>query len=280
MMVEPKVTVGMTSYNRPQGLRKCLSSMLKQTYPHFVIHLSIDCSEHRDNVISAIKDLLSDSRVALISPQHNLGMHGNIRSVLEGVTTPYFCWADDDDFHEPAFLEKGVAQLEDSPKYQAWFPTMDNVTKGGVCFQKYPSFTRFTSTVNKDVDVIKFLREPEIRGKCNMMYSLFRTEALRQTVAEYFLNDTWGTDNSMMLAFITRFNIVCSEEVLFHKGNYDIPENHGCGSAESRACQTGSYPKEVEAEYLSELLRAADKPYKQLVKEVMQMRSNWNGAVK
>jgi len=274
MTEKPLVSIGMTSFFRPDGLRRCLLSMINQTYKNIKIHLAIDYSQKQSEVIKSIEDLLTDTRIDLIRHQSRKGMHPNLKAAFERSEGEYFLWADDDDYHEPTFIESGVTFLEANPEYSAWFPTMDNISPTGFVYQKYPSFERFTSSDNKENDIIKFIEEPEIRGKCNLMYSIFRTSCLKDTINAYFLNDSWGTDNSFMIAFLTRFKIKCSKEVLFHKGNYAVGNIQSCGSAEDlELCYLG-FPSHVGDELKREMINASEEQYKNIVGSAMQQRIN------
>ena len=80
-----------------------------------------------------------------------------------------------------------------------------------------PGASRFTSTDDKRADVIRYLREPEGLGKANIYHSLFLKEALDATLRAYPIRTGWGTDFSFNLAFLTRFDIIGTDEVLFYK---------------------------------------------------------------
>lgn len=83
--------------------------------------------------------------------------------------------------------------------------------------REYPGFSRWTSTSHKWTDIVRFLREPEIMGKSHVTHSIFRYSALRKTVDEYFFTDGWGTDMSFATAFLCRYDLVATDEVLFDK---------------------------------------------------------------
>ena len=62
--------------------------------------------------------------------------------------------------------------------------------------------------------------EPECNGKANMFYGLYRTEALRSVISDIWSKcdfSAWGGDHVFLFAFLSRFPVVGSDEVLLHK---------------------------------------------------------------
>jgi hypothetical protein len=76
------------------------------------------------------------------------------------------------------------------------------------------------------LQVARYILQPEILGKCNLMYSIFKTEALRATWDAYPQRRTWGQDYMFSLAAISRFSVIIDERTLFKKrlGGYSSPQ--------------------------------------------------------
>lgn len=108
----PLVSVGIPTYNRPEGLRRTLDCILAQTYGALEIIIS-DNASPGDAVAQVCQEYADrDSRVRYVRQTDGLGIAGNFQFVLGAATGIYFMWAADDDEWEPRFIETCVGQLE------------------------------------------------------------------------------------------------------------------------------------------------------------------------
>lgn len=103
---EPLVSVGVPTFERPDGLRRTLSHLVAQTYRRLEIVVSDNASSNPD-VERVIAEFTSrDSRIRYFRQEHNLGAMANFKFVLAQATGEYFMWAADDDEWSPEFVEK------------------------------------------------------------------------------------------------------------------------------------------------------------------------------
>lgn len=216
-MKPPLVSVGMTTYNNPAFLRRSLERMTAQTYKNLEIIVSDDCSPEEETQKIVREFAHHDSRIRFYRQEKNLTAVKNYRFVFEQATGEYFVWADDDDEWDESFLEKGITFLQSNPEYDAWCCTEWNIDSFGRVFRRLPGFSRFTSTQDKRKDLIKYLREPESMQKAALFHSIFRREAIRKVFESFRLNNSWGNDLCFILAFLVRFNLFATDEVLFYK---------------------------------------------------------------
>jgi glycosyltransferase involved in cell wall biosynthesis len=107
----PLVTVGMTTYNNPHGLREALDCIVNQTYRNLEIIISEDCSpvEETGNVLREYAG--KDPRIRVIHQATNLGPPTNINFVLTQASGEYFMWADDDDLRDTTWIEALLPKL-------------------------------------------------------------------------------------------------------------------------------------------------------------------------
>ena len=155
----------------------------------------------------------------------NVGAAANFRSVFERCDAPYFMWASDDDLWEPEFVADCMGLLDANPAAQMAFCTIDNINSDDVKIRDYPGFSRFSSTADRMADAERFLAEPDIMGKANLIYGLFRTGALRTVTAECWDAAEfakWAGDIVFLYAFLSRHPIVACDRVLLHK-SIDTP---------------------------------------------------------
>ena len=85
----PLVTVGMTTYNRPESFQKALDGVINQTYKNLEIIISEDCSPCEKTKSLLREYEKKDSRIKYISQKINLGPPANIHFVLTQATGEY-----------------------------------------------------------------------------------------------------------------------------------------------------------------------------------------------
>jgi glycosyltransferase involved in cell wall biosynthesis len=214
---EPLVSVGITTYNNPKGLYQVLKSITGQTYKNLEIIVSNDCSPEKETEKLVQEFAKEDPRVKYYYQQKNITGPPNYLFVLEKSTGKYFMWADDDDLWENNFVETGVRNLSESTFYQAWFCAFDNIDRLDRAIKIYEQFPKFTSLKNKKKEIFRYLKEPGLPGKPNITHSLFRADALKETAHEYFINDSYASDIAFNLAFLTKYNLIITDKILFHK---------------------------------------------------------------
>jgi glycosyltransferase domain-containing protein len=113
---QPLVSVGIPTYNRPEGLRHTLECITGQTYRNLEIIVSNNCSPN-PAVDKVIESFISDSRIKYFKQAENLGPSFNFRFVLEKSSGEYFMWLGDDDWIVPSYISECVSILIDSPEY-------------------------------------------------------------------------------------------------------------------------------------------------------------------
>jgi glycosyltransferase involved in cell wall biosynthesis len=213
----PLVSIGLPVYNRPELLNLALKSLTQQSYKNLEIIISDDCSPGNGTQKVVQQYSQKDHRVKYIRHNKNLGAVPNHKFVLEKASGEYFFWASEDDEWRENYFEIGIRALMSSPKYDAWCCTIRNTDGFGRVIREYDGFSRWTSTDNKLKDIVKYLLEPEILGKPHIFHSIFRRDVLIKTVNEYWISEKWGTDMCFGLAFLSRYNLIATDEVLFDK---------------------------------------------------------------
>ena len=98
----PLITVGVTTYNRPELLRECVRSILDQEYDNVEILIGNDCVA--DPVSDASLGFGADPRIRIINHPQNIGAYQNNYFLLREAKGDWFTWLADDDLMHPAFL--------------------------------------------------------------------------------------------------------------------------------------------------------------------------------
>jgi len=251
--VVPRVSIGLPTYNRPELLALVLESFRRQTFTDFELIVSDNASPNPEVKLLCERYANEDPRFRYVRQPFNQGALKNFWYVYDQARAPLFLWASDDDLWPAEFLERGVAALEAKPNASAWFCQVVNINMHGEILREYPSFRRFQSTMLKPLDLMRFLWEPEIMGKANLIYSIFRRPTLSDAI-EFFREHplTWGSDMNLVYGYLCRYDLVVDDQLVLQKrvspgevlDSVPNPRSH-------------IYPREERAIYFENYRRAA-----------------------
>lgn len=110
----PKVRVYVLTYRRNHLLPRALKSLLAQTFTDWVCELHND--DPADPTPAGYAAQLADARIQLRQHERNLGGTRTFNLVFAPVPEPYVCLLEDDNWWEPAFLERLVALADAHPE--------------------------------------------------------------------------------------------------------------------------------------------------------------------
>ena len=99
------VTVGIPTYNRPEGLRRTLECITKQTYKNLEVIVSDNCSPGVETEAVVREYMANDSRIQYFRQKENIGSFFNFQFVQEKAHGEYFMWAADDDDRASNYVE-------------------------------------------------------------------------------------------------------------------------------------------------------------------------------
>jgi glycosyltransferase involved in cell wall biosynthesis len=135
-MMEPLVSIGIPTYNRPNGLRRALEHITRQSYKNLEIIVSDNASPGTETRDVGEEFAKSDPRVKYFRQDINKGASFNFMFVLEKSTANYFMWAADDDYFESENLvERLVEKSADKVLSFPDFNLLDihgNITSGSI----------------------------------------------------------------------------------------------------------------------------------------------------
>jgi glycosyltransferase involved in cell wall biosynthesis len=218
-MRTPLVAIGLPTFNRREGLLRTIACLQAQTYSNLEVLVSDNASP--DPMVSEVmEDICNrDPRIRYVRQERNTGACRNFHYVFDHTSAPYFMWMSDDDLWDPVFIERGISALQADDGAGGWFCTIDNINLLGRVCRRYQSFTRFDRRGSSRLRrVMEFLQEPEIQGKANLIYSIFRRPALADALKICPLqDDIWGGDMCTIFALICRHDLLVSADVLLHK---------------------------------------------------------------
>ena len=108
----PMVTVGIPTFNRPEGLERTLACITKQTYTNLEIIVSDNCSTDPNVLLVLQKFAGIDKRITYYIQDTNISLVPNFQFLLDKAIGKYFMWAADDDQWDLNFIERCVNTME------------------------------------------------------------------------------------------------------------------------------------------------------------------------
>ncbi len=188
---DPLVSVGMTTYNQPETLKKALDCIVNQTYKNLEIIVSEDCSPSEETQKIIEQYAKQDDRIRVFHQKVNLGPSPNIAFVLTQATGEYFMWADDDDVRDERWVEALLEKISVENTAIA-IGNVVSIDSEGRPIKHYEPLQFSGPRVLRLARY--FLTEGE-EGKANIVCGLFRTDFLRgikywdEYDQSYFAND-------------------------------------------------------------------------------------------
>jgi glycosyltransferase involved in cell wall biosynthesis len=104
----PLVSIGIPSYNRPEMLRRAISSTLAQTYPKIEVVVSDDASTNPDT-IKVIEEFSVDARIRHTFHKRNVGLVRNFQQCFEMARGDFWLCLPNDDWLEPDAIKLMIA---------------------------------------------------------------------------------------------------------------------------------------------------------------------------
>lgn len=114
----PLVCICVPTYNAASTVRETLASILAQSYPNLVVHISDNAST--DDTLNIVESI-SDPRIHIHRHTENIGGEGNFNRCIQLAEGKYTAIFHADDVYEPEMVAKQVAFLEAHPTAGAVF---------------------------------------------------------------------------------------------------------------------------------------------------------------
>lgn len=269
---EETVFIGIPCYNRPDGLASTIDNMRAQSHTNWRALISDNGSPDERVREIGLAAAEADPRISYHRHEENLGAVVNFRFLIDRADAPLFMWASDDDVWEPKYIETLAGLISNNPGTELAFASLEAINSQGEVYRKVAGFSRFSSGFDRLEDARRYLEEPEILGKANVIYGIYRTETLRAYIEQFWdAADLGGYagDIVFMFGYLSRHKVLGTDELLFHKR----------AATNDRDFQMGSNPKAhfvPTGEYSNYLKRhlavAPNEETRRLVKSVFRRR--------
>ncbi len=210
-----KVFIGMPAYNGERFIKEAIDSLRAQSYTNWAMLISDDASTDGTEAICR-EYTQKDSRITYCRQEKNIGQFANFKFLIDKAQGDYFMWAGHDDLWGKDFIKVCVENLENNPDRGLAFTGHNVIGLDGNVAIEYPRFPLLSGKANIWT-VSRFVLDPEVLGKPNFMYSLFRKEVIKETWDLCPQYKRWGADILFSLAGISHFGVIIDERVLFHK---------------------------------------------------------------
>ncbi len=110
----PALSIALAVRNERHGVKRCIESILSQDFSDLELVICDNASD--DGTMETLAEYArADRRIALNANQENVGLHENVRRVLEASRGTFFRWISADDWLEPGCLSACVRALESRP---------------------------------------------------------------------------------------------------------------------------------------------------------------------
>ncbi len=219
------VSIGLPVFNGGPILENAINSLLSQTYRNIELLISDNASTDETGSICE-RAQARDPRVKYHCNDTNIGAVANWHHVFRMASGEYFMWAAHDDRWEPEFIEEVVALLEEDSSAVLAFSQSDDIdlTTGRV----FPgrNMLKFAKPRTRLSRLLKFLLNPGLSGKANLIYGVIRRDTLERVGCMYmgtYGSEEWSPTMLTLLLLGYQGNIAISDKVLFHKGFIPFP---------------------------------------------------------
>lgn len=219
-----KVFIGMPAYNGVRFIEKAINSLIAQSFEDWQLLISDDCSnDETGQVVQKFTKI--DSRIIYYRQEKNIGMFPNFKFVLDKANGEYFMWVAHDDIREKDYLKVCVEKLENNKNLGFATTVLATIDSSGKTLVEEKDLLKLSGRPGF-LSVARYVFQPEILGKCNLMYGLFRISVIRDVWTAYPQRHVWGQDYMFSLALISRFGIYVDERILFKKriGGFSDPK--------------------------------------------------------
>jgi len=213
--VSARVFIGLPVRNGARFIGSTLQSILSQSYANWELLISDNAST--DSTVSICERLAKqDRRISISKHPYDIGAESNFRFVLGEARGDLFVWVAADDTWHPEFLNACVSALEHWPGRGMAFTGIENVDSEGATLRRYPTLSVLSGPANLGT-VRRYLLQPEILGKANLIYGVYRLPLCREVMDKVGFPSCWGSDMAFVLGAVARAGIHIDPRVLFQK---------------------------------------------------------------
>lgn len=213
------LSIGLPVYNGERFLAKTIESLRQQTFTDWEMIISDNCSTDKTEAIARHFASI-DTRIHYHRHKRNYGAAQNFLYVLNKANTEFFMWASHDDIWLPNFIKSCQSLLKNHHEFGFVFTNIEIIDSYDRVIRKMPDFSKLTSN-NHRISVLKHLLSPEVMGKANIIYSIYRLisckNAMKLAIPIIYMPDNAISDNVLVLSVLSRQKLAIVPKILFQK---------------------------------------------------------------
>ena len=221
--MEPLVSIGVTCYNRPDGLRHTLECLTNQTYKNIEIVVSDNASPNPSVQWVGYEFAYRDPRVKYYRQAKNMGGMYNAKFVLKNSHGKYFMFACDDDGWDPKYVEFLLKEhlSHDCALSMAGTTFVDN-DKNEIAPLPIPNWFN-----NSRFAAMFFMISSHhwAYAKSNIIYGLYKRDFLNNLILYEGCPFDIGNDVLTVMRIISKGDIRYVQKNLMEKGFVSFHEN-------------------------------------------------------
>jgi len=167
------ITVGMPTFNSSRTLRRAIDSILSQDFYDFQLLIGDNAST--DETPRILREFEQrDARVTVHQHGRNIGAGKNFLWLAENAKSPYFVWVASDDYISTSWLRELLVNTKSSGN--PTFGQLCQVDGEGQVVDVPASNRRMQFRHHRLVRQLKYLTEPAVLGRANLVYSVMLRE--------------------------------------------------------------------------------------------------------
>jgi glycosyltransferase involved in cell wall biosynthesis len=169
---EPRLTIGITTFDRIELLIETINSVRSQSFSNFNVLIANDNPNRK--LDTKLLGIDNDSRFTLINHDTNLGEIKTLNLLLELSKSEFFTWLSDDDLIHPNFFQEALAALDKNRLAVAfyssystgstWKPNLDKkcTDQSVMTFDEFSFLTTYASKKTKLIGCYGIFRRTAI----------------------------------------------------------------------------------------------------------------------
>jgi glycosyltransferase involved in cell wall biosynthesis len=219
----PLVSIGIPTFNRPEGLRETLKRITAQTYENLEILVSDNHSEDEGAARRIVEEQGKGRSIRFFRQPENIGAIRNLKFLLNQARGDYFAWAADDDLLDPPYVEKCVDAIRRRPGAVVGITGFDVEDRMGTPVIK-KEYTRYLAEISASgafERMRNYVLQPEYYGKYRILWGVIDRKVLQESfeqVLQFLAPGERPLWSYMPIDFavLSRGDLAVHPECLFH----------------------------------------------------------------
>ncbi len=199
-MGQPLVSIGLPTFNRPEGLEKTILFLIQQYYQNIEVLISDNSSTNL--LVKPILEKYSalDSRIKFVIQDKNIEIEPNFNYVFHNANGKYFMWIADDDLFEKNYIVKCVDFLENNDDYLLCSGSCNYFRDGKIVMQEK------SIGLHSNNSLYRLFKYFYTVNKNGLFYGVYRNNILFKSPIQKHLGADWC--HIARVAYLGKINVL------------------------------------------------------------------------